>query len=159
MIWPADGALRWRLITDGVMGGVSRGSLEWDIVAGRDAVRLRGDVSTDNNGGFIQIALDLAPNGGAIDASEFTGIALDVCGNDETYGAHLRSTQTTRPQQSWRADFRATSAWRRIQFPFAGFVPHRIDEALDVTRLRRLGIVAIGRAFIADVAIASVAFY
>ncbi len=159
MIWPGDGALRWRLITDAVMGGVSQGRLTHETMAGREAVRMRGDVSTDNNGGFIQIALDFAPYGDAIDAGSFTGIAIDVYGNGEHYGAHLRSTQTTRPQQSWRAEFIATSDWQRIECPFASFVPHRIDEPLDVTRLRRLGIVAIGREFVADVAIASVDFY
>jgi hypothetical protein len=39
------------------------------------------------------------------------------------------------------------------------FAPHRIDLPLNVRRLRRVGIVAIGRAFAADVAVARLAFY
>ena len=70
-LWPADEALRWRLVTDTVMGGVSQGVLSRKTVAARDAVRMRGDVSTENNGGFIQIALNLADDGRSIDASNF----------------------------------------------------------------------------------------
>ena len=49
----------WRLVTDNVMGGVSEGRLNIEENAGRRCVRLRGTVRTENNGGFIQAALDL----------------------------------------------------------------------------------------------------
>jgi len=39
------------------------------------------------------------------------------------------------------------------------FEPHRLETPLDVTRLRRIGLVAIGRAFFADLAVARLAFY
>jgi hypothetical protein len=159
VIWPADGAPHWQLVTDTVMGGVSQGTLTRETIDGRAAMRMRGDVSTDNNGGFIQIAMDLLVNDHAIDASAFTGVAVDVFGNDETYDVRLRSMDATRPQQSWRADFVADRTWRTIKLPFADFVPHRIAVALDVTRLRRIGLVAIGRAFNADLAVARLAFY
>jgi len=42
---------RWRYIADGVMGGVSQGRAEIT----QDGLRLSGVVSTDNNGGFIQV--------------------------------------------------------------------------------------------------------
>lgn len=159
MIWPADGAPHWQLVTDAVMGGVSQGTMTRETIDGRDAVRMRGDVSTENNGGFIQIAMDLMVDDHTIDASAFTGIAIDVHGNDERYDVRLRSMDATRPQQSWRVDFVAKRTWRTIQFPFADFVPHRIDLPLDVTRLRRIGLVAIGRKFAADLAVARLAFY
>jgi len=158
-LWPAGGNLHWRLVTDTVMGGISRGILTHETIAGRDAVRMRGAVSTENNGGFVQIALDLDTDGGFIDASAFTAIAVDVFGNDETYGAHLRTTAITRPQQSYRQGFVATSQWQTISLPFALFTPHRIDAALDVSRLRRIGLVAIGREFDVDLAVARLAVY
>jgi hypothetical protein len=147
------------MITDGVMGGVSRGTLTADIVDGRAAARMRGRVSTENNGGFIQIAIDLLPNGGAIDAGGLTGIALDVFGNGETYGAHLRSTDITRPQQSYRQGFVAPPRWTTIELPFAEFAPHRIETPLNLTRLRRIGLVAIGREFDVDLSVARLALY
>ena len=49
------------LLSDRVMGGVSSGTLRREVVRGRAALRLEGDVSLENNGGFIQMALDLDP--------------------------------------------------------------------------------------------------
>jgi hypothetical protein len=90
----------WQILTDQVMGGVSKGTMVRDAVAGRPAIRMRGDVSLENNGGFIQIALDLSPDGELVDASACSGIELDVFGNGEDYGVHLRTKALTRPWQS-----------------------------------------------------------
>ena len=49
----------WRFFSDGVMGGVSSGSLRIDTMQGRSALCLRGQVRLENNGGFVQMALDL----------------------------------------------------------------------------------------------------
>jgi hypothetical protein len=150
---------RWQLVTDRVMGGVSDGTLVRETVSGRPALRMRGDVSLENNGGFVQMALDLAPDGGVVDASSWTGIELDVIGNDEDYGVHLRTDAVERPWQSYRQSFRAGAAWRTVQLAFADFVPHRIEVPLDVRRLRRIGLIAIGRAFTADLAVGGVRFF
>jgi hypothetical protein len=157
-LWPADGTRRWQLITDGVMGGVSQGHAAAASVAGRDAIRMRGRVSTENNGGFIQIALDLAA-GEPFDASRFAGIALDILGNGERYGLHLRTSDVTRPQQSWRQEFIAAPHWQTVHLAFAPFVPHRIELPLVPSRLRRIGLVAIGREFDADLSVARLSLY
>ncbi len=150
---------RWELIADRVMGGVSSGEMAREHVAGRPALRMCGDVLLENNGGFLQIALDLAPDGGVVDARQWTGIEIDTFGNGERYNLHLRTVDVVRPWQSYRAEFLATPEWQTIRLPFAMFEPHRIDAPLDLARLRRLGIVAIGRAFTADVAIGKLQFY
>ena len=54
---------RWYFFSDAVMGGVSRGEVFVREVCGRKAVEMRGTVSLENNGGFIQIALDLNGTG------------------------------------------------------------------------------------------------
>jgi hypothetical protein len=144
---------RWQLFTDRVMGGVSNGTMVHETVVGRPAIRMRGEVSLENNGGFVQIAIDLAPDGKAVDASAWRGIELDVFGNDEEYGIHLRTEDLTRPWQSYRQSFRAEPQWRTVPFRFQDFTPYRTDVALDTRRLRRIGVVAIGRAFSADLAI------
>lgn len=155
----ASNGATWELISDGVMGGLSTGTMRRQVVDGREAIRLQGEVSLRNNGGFLQIALDLGADGGPVDASRWAGIELDVFGNGETYNVHLRTTDMTRPWQSYRARFVAEPSWRTLRLPFAGFERHRIDAPLDPARLRRIGIVAIGRAFRADVAIGGVRFY
>lgn len=149
----------WQLITDRVMGGVSAGRLLPELVAGQPALRMRGEVSLENNGGFIQMALDLAPGDAPVDASAWTGLELDILGNDEDYGAHLRTDAVVRPWQSYRQGFRAARTWTTVQLPFAGFGAHRIEAPLDLRRLRRLGLVAIGRAFTADLAVGGVRFF
>lgn len=150
---------RWQLLSDVVMGGVSSGRMTSEVMSGRRAIRMQGAVSLENNGGFLQIALDLAPGGGVVDASAFRGVAIEVLGDGESYGLHLRTADLTRPWQSYRATFVADRSWKTLQLPFSGFVPHRTAVPLDTTRLRRLGLVAIGRSFHPDVGIAGVSFY
>lgn len=149
----------WALISDGVMGGVSAGTLRRETVDGRPALRLQGDVRLENNGGFLQMAADLAPGGAPFDASGWAGLAIDLCGPPERYGLHLRTTDLTRPWQSFRADLSVTAGWQRHILPFADFLPDRTDAALDLRRLRRVGLVAIGRAFRADVAMGGLWFW
>ncbi|GGK35315.1 CIA30 family protein [Salinarimonas ramus] len=154
-----DAPQSWRAISDRVMGGVSDGGLAREMVAGRAALRLTGRVSLENDGGFLQMARDLAPDGAAIDLSGHAGLELDVFGNGETYGVHLRTAEVTRPWQSYRASFVALPEWQRLRLPFAGFAAHRIEAPLDLARVRRVGLVAIGRAFTADLALARLALY
>lgn len=148
----------WRLVTDGVMGGRSQGELGLDEVEGRPCLRLRGSVSLENNGGFVQAALDLT-RAGQLDGSWYTGVQLEVYGNAESYNVHLRTGDTWLPWQAYRASFRAPGHWTTVRLPFTDFAPHRVDGPLDLSRLRRLGVVAIGREFEADVCVGSLALY
>ena len=149
----------WRAVSDRVMGGVSRAELRFERHLGRPCLHLYGEVRLDNDGGFLQMALDLDPLGNAIDAREYRGLRLLVLGNGERYSAHLRTEDLVRPWQSYRARFNAPPEWHEVELPFSGFVPHRVEVPLDLTRLRRIGLVAIGRAFSADLRVARVEFY
>ena len=155
----ASSGAAWELIADRVMGGVSNGTMRRKVVGGREAIHLQGDVSLENNGGFLQIALDLAPGDAAVDASQWAGIEIDVIGNGERYNLHLRTADVVRPWQSYRQGFVAAPEWQSVRLPFAEFEAHRIDGPLDLSTLRRIGIVAIGRAFHADIAIGGVRFH
>jgi len=148
----------WRAVSDQVMGGVSEPAISLVKDDDRYGLRLTGDVRLENNGGFIQASLDLATGGGTFDASAFSGIALVVRGNDERYSVHLRTADTIRPWQSYRAHFTAGEAWQTVELPFDAFTPHRLGRALDLSQLRRLGLVAIGRAFAADLTVADIRF-
>lgn len=139
---------RFEVITDGVMGGVSSGSARVEEVDGSRALRMTGKVRLENNGGFVQIATDLK-----LDASGHTRIRLEVWGNGQTYGVHLRTADVVRPWQSYRASFEAKPEWATVELPFTEFTPHRLEAPFDPSRLRRLGLIAIGRAFAADLAV------
>ncbi len=150
---------QWRGVSDTVMGGLSRVSVDLDVIDGRSCLHLTGDVRLENNGGFLQAALDLSPSGGTFDGSAYGGVRLVACGNDEQYSVHLRTADNVRPWQSYRAHFNAGPERKAVSLPFAAFAPYRLDLPLDITRLRRLGLVAIGRAFYADLAVFKLEFY
>jgi hypothetical protein len=140
------------------MGGVSDGRMAIRERAGRRALCLSGTVSLANNGGFLQVNLDLSPTG-PLDASAFAGVRILVRGNGEGYHLHLKTDATRLPWQSYRGAFVATDAWQEVRIPFEELTPYRLDRPLDVRRLRRLGIVAIGKAMEADVCIAEIGLY
>ena len=144
----------WEFVADTVMGGVSRGQ----IAAAPDGTRLTGQVSLENDGGFVQMAFDLA-DGDAHDASRWDGVWLDVTGNDERYDLRLRTTDLTRAWQSYRAAFVAPKEGARVRIAFADLEAHRTEAAFDPGRLRRIGVLAIGRVFAADVTVRGVGFY
>jgi hypothetical protein len=149
----------WRGVSDRVMGGVSDVSIEHGNAEGQFFLRLRGDVRLENNGGFVQAALNLNPSGGVLDASAYRGLRLTVRGNDQLYSLHLRTPDATRPWQSYRAHFTAGTRWQTIDLPFEVFAPYRLDTPLDTRRLNRAGLVAIGRAFSADLLVSSISLY
>lgn len=148
----------WRAVSDQVMGGVSQANMRRIKTDGRDALCLHGEVSLENNGGFVQINLDLATEG-PWDARGYTGVWLIQRGNGEDYSVHLKTAATARPWQSYRAGFTSSADWSEVRLPFAQFVPHGMDQPLDPARLIRLGLVAIGRAMSAELCVAAIGFY
>ena len=146
----------WQTFTDRVMGGVSDGQAVYETLDGRRCLRLRGRVSLENQGGFVQAALPLAPGGGFFDASAFKGIRLLVKGNGERYYVHLRTRDSRRPWQYYVAGFDAGPEWKMIEIPFSAFEPENLQVPLDTRTLVRLAVVAAKKAFSADVAVARI---
>ncbi len=149
----------WRGVSDKVMGGISEPKVTHIALPDRNCLRLSGEVRLENNGGFIQTLLDLSTDDKGFDASMLTGVRLVVKGNNEVYGVHLRTPDNVKSWQSYRAQFTATPEWAEIKLPFSEFSPHRLEAPLDLKRLKRIGLVAIGRAFQADLWISEVGFY
>jgi len=148
----------WRLVTDQVMGGVSNGQLTLDSYHDRNCLRMRGAVSTENNGGFVQMVLNLA-NDKRFDASAYAGIELEVAGNDESYNIHLRTSDLWLPWQSYRASFKALTDWQTIRIPFAELMAYKTTSKFRQDRLKRIGLLGIGRDFQADLCLAAIRFY
>lgn len=142
----------WVFVADGVMGGVSEGFAEQN-----GALRLAGDVSTENNGGFLQVRHRFeAPWPAAAD-----GVELTVRGNGEIYYVFLKTRQLRRPWHSYRAAFGTGAEWETHRLPFAGFTRSHaeIAETFRHGDVRSLGFVAYGRAHRADLSVARVALY
>lgn len=147
----------WQLVTDQVMGGISFGELALDSYINRNCLRLRGDVSTENNGGFVQIALPLSKKDN-FDATDYTGIEIEVAGNNEPYNIHIRTSGLWFPWQSYRFTFQATTDWKTLRFPFAEIKPYKTSKQFQQHRLVRIGLVGIGKNFQANLCVASVKF-
>ena len=78
----------WTYIADNVMGGMSDGGVEFNLVDSNVYALLSGNVSTENNGGFIQIRRELKN----IDLSKAKSIRVYARGNNEKYYIFLRTT-------------------------------------------------------------------
>lgn len=149
----------WRFFADTVMGGRSQGGASRVSVDNQRAMRLTGKVSLENNGGFIQTALALNKDNKPLDASAYKGVRITVKGNGERYAIHLRTSHTWLPWQYYGASFPTTDTWTTIDLPFSGFEPASLRRQLDTSRLTSIGIVAIKKAFDADVSVARVELY
>jgi hypothetical protein len=155
----ADDGRGWRAFSDRVMGGISREQAALATVDGRRCLRLQGEVRLENNGGFVQMAIGLETRSGPLDARRFSGVRLLVRGNGEEYLIHLRTQQTRLPWQYYRAAFVARPLWQTIDLPFRAFQSEQTSRPLDLAALTSLGVVAYGRRFSADIAVARVALY
>ena len=150
---------QWVFFTDRVMGGVSSGKLEIGSEDGSKFYRMTGNVSTANNGGFIQFQADLSN----ISNTEkiFNGIKIKVRGNNENYQIFIRTNLTVLPWQYYSSEFYATSQWKEIKLPFSSFKRSNFYQPKNInnTDLRTLGIVAYGKDYSADLNVGLIEFY
>lgn len=150
---------QWEYVSDQVMGGVSSGQLQLRKEDDATVAHLTGQVSLENNGGFVQMAFDLAGTQAKGDAASWRGIRFETMGNGQPYDIRLRTTALDRPWQSFRASFTTNPIWTEVQIPFDSFLPHRTSANFDPVELRRVGILAIGRVFDADVSVRRIGFF
>jgi hypothetical protein len=148
----------WMTFTDQVMGGRSVMNGGYAEISGRTAYAMVADVTTANNGGFAQMAAYLHEARKPVDLSAFTTLELDVLGNDEAYDIHLRTTACRRPWEYYTQRFIAPDTWTTVRLPLVDFKPKSLRRAFDSSSVLRLGIVAYGRDFHAELAVSRVAF-
>jgi len=148
---------RWSYTSDRVMGGVSNGGGAYEMVDERVAIRLYGDVSTAQNGGFIQVSLRI--DGRRIDAEQYSGIEVDVLGNGEDYNIHVTTTRSFPPWRFYKHTFETTDTWTRIRLPWSDFTSESFRQPLDPSTINRLNVTAYARDFEADLAVSRIALY
>lgn len=143
----------WAYLADTVMGGVSRGSAEFS----NGALRLTGQVSTKNNGGFIQVRTRIDPT----ETSEKVGVKIKVKGNGEVYYLHIRNASARLPWHYYTANFQTSEKWKEILIPFNNFEKSAtfMPRKLNAETIKTLGVVAYGKDHEADVSIANLEFY
>jgi hypothetical protein len=156
-----DSGKYWQYVSDQVMGGVSDGKVTLEQDGEMYYARLTGNVSTKNNGGFIQLRAGVSFDNSDKDGKNLQGVRLNVRGNSETYYIHIRTNDTWYPSDYYSATFKADSDWQMIDLPFDNFKRRRGSnkKTLDAKNITSLAIVAYGRDFISDVSVSSIEFY
>ena len=155
-----DSAKYWQYISDGTMGGVSDGQAALEQDGEMFFARLTGNVSTKNNGGFIQLRSRFSFANFEKDGKKIKGVRLNVRGNGETYHIFIRTNETQSYRDYYLTSFEANSNWKMIDLPFNEF-KHRLsnNSNLEGKNIRTFGIVAYGRDFISDVSVSTINFY
>tara|TARA_B100001093_G_C26796515_1_gene1001351 strand:+ start:36 stop:599 length:564 start_codon:yes stop_codon:yes gene_type:complete len=149
---------KWSLITDKVMGGISEGKVKRDKISGKDCYRLQGNVSTKNNGGFIQIRTLFEPS---IELNKFKGIYAQVLGNNKRYFFHIRTKYTLAPWQFYSYSFEAQNKWTEIKIPFSDFKKSNFyqPKKLRNQKIKSIGLVAGFENYKADICLGEIGFY
>jgi len=156
----ADNLIRtgeWSYSADTVMGGISEGSAKFENSGSDKAIRLTGEVSTANNGGFIQVRTSVSWGL----AKGKAGIKLKVKGNGEQYYLHIRNSSTRLPWHYYQQGFNTTTAWQEIKLPFKSFMKSSslMRTAIKNSTIKTIGIVAYGKNHKADISVLSLEFY
>ncbi len=148
----------WAFFTDGVMGGLSQGRAIISNVANENCYHMTGNVTTENNGGFIQIRNQLKPS---ISTKEFSGIYFKVYGNNENYSIHIRTALTMAPWQYYKYSFTTEKKWNEIRAPFNEFKKSNAYQpsALVGQNIKSIGLVAGFKDFDADICLSEIGFY
>ncbi len=149
---------QWNFITDQVMGGVSTGKFIVEKVDGVMCYRMRGDVSTKNNGGFIQIRAKLNPE---INSEDYNGVYIKVYGNEKNYNLHLRTGLTLAPWQYYSYTFETTKNWIEIRASFKQFKKSNFYQPKSILgqNIKSVGLVAGFDDFKADICLSEIGFY
>ena len=113
----------WRIINDGVMGGVSRSSFKLD--ADGNAV-FSGAVSLDNNGGFCSVRYNFK----RMNIGKFKSIVLRVKGDGKRYQFRIR--HNSNDYYSYITYFQTNGEWQTIELKLDEMYPSFRGRKLDM---------------------------
>jgi len=107
---------QWRIINDGVMGGLSQSGIEIEVPG---SAVFEGHLSLENNGGFASVRrlpVDYELLG-------FDGVLIRLRGDGRTYQFRVRSDQRF-DGVSYQAGFKTEAGkWVTVRIPFASLSP------------------------------------
>ena len=144
---------KWSFFSDQVMGGKSTGSIKF-LSSEKDFIRMSGNVSTENNGGFIQVRHKIKTKINK-DASK---IIIDVKGNNEYYYIHLRTKGTILPWQYYSKKFYAADTWNSFEIDLSDFKRSSsfLRKKIKPSSIKSIAIVAFGKNHKALIEISSI---
>ena len=147
---------KWKFISDQVMGGVSSGEVSYSKLNNENQAYISGNVSTKNNGGFIQIRRSLTE----VNLKNAQSIKINASGNNQEYFLHLRTKGTVLPWQYYQLGFKVQKNFQSYNLPIADFKRSSffIPKNIIPEKITSIGIVAFGRDHEADLNIKSIEF-
>ncbi len=134
----------WEFISDQVMGGVSSGKIDLISESSRNFIRLSGNVSTENNGGFIQFRSDFD-----FEKKNFKGIRIKAKGFPSKYYIHIRTTFLLLPWQYYSGAFEVSENWQTFEILFNDFEKSNFYQPSNFgsSEIKSIGFVAFGKDF------------
>ena len=113
----------WRIVNDGVMGGLSQGSFKIDE---KGNGVFEGDVSLENNGGFSSVrhpfdAVKLTPS---------SVVVLVVKGDTKEYQFRIKDKANN--YYSYITTFKTSGEWEEIEIPLRDLYPSFRGRRLDM---------------------------
>ena len=147
---------KWEFISDNVMGGVSTGTVEFLSINGNLNALIKGQVSTENNGGFIQIRYELNDTN-LIETSKIRVVAK---GNNQKYFIFLRTKGTILPWQYYSHEFDVRSEYDEFILQIKDFKKSGmlLSNQIDPKKITSIGIVAYGRDHLAELYVKELEF-
>lgn len=125
----------WRVINDGVMGGVSSGRLVFD----KDRLVFSGELSLDNNGGFASVRRLVDQDLSGADA-----VTIKVRGDGRRYQFRIRMNERF-DGVAWVSEFDTTASWQTVTLELSSFDPQfrgrRVSDAPNLVGadIRQIG--------------------
>jgi hypothetical protein len=113
----------WRIVNDGVMGGVSKSSL---AITESGHGKFSGHVSLANNGGFASVQHNVSLSG----IKEKSYFILNVKGDGKTYEFRLKST--LKQSESYVHPFKTSGEWETIRLKITDFYPQFRGRKLNL---------------------------
>lgn len=112
----------WEVEDDGVMGGLSQGTL---TLGDEGQAVFSGFVSLENNGGFSSIQFSFEPR----DISAYRTAVLRIKGDGKPYQFAVEAGPGDRAY--YLHEFATSGDWQEVEIPLAALVPHYRGDRLD----------------------------
>ncbi len=113
----------WRIVNDGVMGGVSQSKITLDP----DGHGLfAGHVSLENNGGFASVRYEC----GLSDIRRYRSLRLKVKGDGKTYQLRIKGNRGDYHQYTYT--LQTTGEWQTLTVPLNQLQPIFRGQLLDI---------------------------
>ncbi|MBJ7882834.1 CIA30 family protein [Gelidibacter salicanalis] len=109
---PQQNALRWHVVNDGVMGGLSKSKIA--LTDGGNGL-FEGTITTENNGGFASVKHSFFQK----EVSQFNMVKLRIKGDGKSYQFRIKSYEAQ--QYSYVQEFKTSGEWQTITLYFDQF--------------------------------------